>query len=259
MTNSPLDGVGILVTRPQQQADELVECIEQAGGKAIAYPVIEILPRNAETVATEAADLGAPDIAIFISRNAVAHGLDFTASAKIAAVGPATAAAIEAAGKTVDIRPATGFDSESLLAETALQDVAGKAVRIIRGVGGRELLADTLRKRGAIVDYLEVYERRRPQPDVNLQQAIEKAWREKALDAVVVMSVESLHNLLLLLPAWCRERVDELPLVTPSQRVIKEALEVSPDIRIVQSSGPGAGQMLDAIIASQTGGPESAT
>ena len=174
MAEASLSGLGVLVTRPAHQAGELVAAIEAAGGRAIRFPTIEIVPRNDADVERDAADLGEPDIVIFVSANAVRFGLGYAGSASVAAVGPATAAAIEAAGRDVDIRPAEGFDSEHLLAEAALEDVGGKTVRIVRGNSGRELIADTLRGRGAIVEYLAVYERRAPAADTG---EIERAWQ----------------------------------------------------------------------------------
>jgi uroporphyrinogen-III synthase len=162
MVDAPLAGVGVLVTRPKEQAADLVAAIDAAGGHSIVFPVIEIAPRSPQEIETELAGRANPDIVIFISRNAVEHGLAWSGDGAIAAVGPATAAAIEAAARIVDIRPASGFDSESLLEEPALREVRGKTIRIIRGSGGRELLATTLRERGAEVDYLEVYARRLP-------------------------------------------------------------------------------------------------
>ena len=163
MTDRPLQGLGVLVTRPPEQATELIALINENGGEALSFPVLHIQPRDPVAIAGETAALIPPDIAIFISRNAVAHGLRFAGSAVKAAVGPSTAAAIEQYGEHVDIQPADGYDSESLLAEPALEDVAGKTIRIIRGDGGRELLAETLRERGANVHYLAVYERVLPE------------------------------------------------------------------------------------------------
>jgi len=251
ITNGPLKGVGVLVTRPRAQAVELVELIQSKGGKVISFPVIEIVPRDESAIAADCALLPRPDITLFVSRNAVAHGLAYVAGAIKGAVGPATAAAIESHGQTVEIRPATGFDSESLLAESTLQDVSGKTIRIIRGDGGRELLADTLRERGATVDYLSVYERVLPDCSPELLARVESAWRSGSLHAITVMSARTLKNLIVLLPDWCKQRIDDVPLVTPASRVIKEALSCCPQSRPFLASGPQADDMVDAIIATQ--------
>ncbi|MDH5583120.1 MAG: uroporphyrinogen-III synthase, partial [Gammaproteobacteria bacterium] len=154
---------------------------------------------------------------------------------------------IEAAGASVEIMPASGYDSESLLAEPALQDVAGKQVRIIRGGGGRELLASTLTERGAHVHYLSVYERRLPESSRQSLAKIEAAWRDGKINVITIMSVETLSNLLDLLSDWCLQHFDDVPLVTPSARVIKEVLDRFPAARPVLASGPQASDMVDAI------------
>jgi uroporphyrinogen-III synthase len=251
MTDTPLKGVGVLVTRPRGQAAELIELIENKGGTAICFPVIDIASRDDSAIEADVALLARPDIALFVSRNAVAHGLPYAEDAIIGAVGPATAAAIESSGHTVEIQPEQGFDSESLLAEPTLQDVSGKNIRIIRGDGGRELLADTLRERGAAVDYLSVYERRLPACSPELLAELEATWRGGRLHAITVMSVRTLKNLIVLLPDWCKPRIVDVPLVTPAARVIKEALNCYPLSRPFLASGPQAADMVDAIIATQ--------
>jgi uroporphyrinogen-III synthase len=249
MTDNGLAGIGVLVTRPRRQAIELVELVNAHGGSAIEFPVIEIVPREKGLIDAAASDLPDPDIAIFISRNAVENGLAYSAEALTAVIGPATAAALEAAGRSVDIAPADGYDSEHLLEEPELQDMGGKHVRIIRGVGGRELLGDTLRDRGAVIDYLEVYERRAPRYGAEQTAELEQRWRAGAVNAVTVMSVESLHNLVSLLPQWCATELGNTLLVTPAARVIQEALDRFPGIPTRLASGPQASNMVDAILA----------
>ena len=242
-----LVGVGVLVTRPRQQSAELIEAIEAAGGSSISFPVIEIVPRNATAIAADMGGLQAPDIIVYVSRNAVEQGLAWNPDGMVAAVGPSTAAALEAAGRIVDIVPATGFDSESLLAEPAMNDVAGKTVRIVRGNGGRELLADTLRERGATVEYLTVYERRLPDYSDDELRELAHDWNTGSVDAVTVMSVESLRNLLALLPDTCVAALTDTPLVTPAARVLKEAKERLPGCTVILAQGPGADAMVSAI------------
>ena len=249
MADRLLQGVGVLVTRPRTQATELVDAIEALGGTAYCFPVIEIAPFSELDVNNSVARLGQPDITVFISRNAVEHGIQFSGNAEIAVIGPATARAVEAAGRVVDIQPADGFDSEHLLAEPRLRDVSGQTVRIIRGNDGRELLAEELKARGAIVEYLSVYERRLPTVSADSAADLEARWREGRITVVTVMSVQSLANLVELLPAWCAAQLESTPLVTPSGRVIKEALDRYPASRPILAPGPGAADMVQAIVA----------
>ena len=255
MPEGPLQGVGILVTRPRTQAVDLVEAIEAQGGSAYCFPVLEIVPFEELDIHNSVSHLGKPDIVIFVSRNAVEFGIQHTDGGAIAVIGPATANAVTAAGRVVDIQPADGFDSEHLLAEARLQDVAGKRVRIIRGSAGRELLAEELKGRGATVEYLSVYERRLPEIHVNALAELERYWRQGGINVVTVMSVQSFNNLLELLPAWCVEQLESTPLVTPAGRVLKEVLKRFPASRPILAPGPGAHDMVEAIIAIQTTDP----
>jgi len=249
MRDAALKGVGVLVTRPREQAGELVGAIQAAGGSAFCFPVIEIAPRHPDDVARDAAALPAPDLVIFVSRNAAEYGIEYAAGAKIAVIGPATARAVGEAGRVIDVQPAGGYDSEHLLAEPALVNVAGARIRIIRGQEGRELLADTLRARGATVDYLAVYERRLPAPDPAAVTELVTRWQNDDIGVVTIMSAQSLENLIALLPASCRRRLETTPLVTPAARVIQKALDLFPASRPTLAPGPQADDMVRAIIA----------
>jgi len=248
MSERLLDGAGVLVTRPRHQAGELVDAIESQGGIAHLFPVIEILPGNTAAIEAEVAKLQMPDITVFISRNAVHHGLPYAAG-KIAAIGPATADALRTAGTAVDICPDAGFDSEHLLAEAVFDDVADKTIRIVRGENGRDLLASSLKERGAHVDYVSTYTRATPEYSESDLASLEQRWRKGEISAVTVMSVHSLRNLNALLPDWCRGQMSLTPLVTPAARVLKEALQQYPDCPAVLAAGPRSDDIVNAIAA----------
>lgn len=250
MSERLLEGLRVLVTRPQQQSADLTAALESQGARAIAFPVMLVKPRATTEISNDRAALSKADITIFISQNAVEHGLRY-ASGKLAAIGPTTSAAIAAAGRIVDICPDTGFDSEHLLAEPEMSDVAGKTIRIIRGDAGRELLADELRRRGASVEYLSTYKRQLPEYDAAALGKLEQQWRDDGMDAIVVMSVQSLENLGKLLPEWCRSELRHTPLVAPAARVLKEALDRYPGCPATLAAGPQARDIVNAIAAAQ--------
>lgn len=248
MSRKALQGVGVLVTRPAAQAAPLIAAIEAHGGRAIAFPVIEIVPRDENATRAAAMALPTPDIVVFVSSNAVQHGLQFSGEAKIAAIGPATVAAIQSARRTADIYPATQFDSEGLLDEPGLHDVAGKNILIVRANDGRELLTRTLRERGASVNALAVYDRVQPKPDADALACIEANWQCGEINFITIMSIESLNNLIEMLPEVCAAELDRVPLVTPAARVIKEAQTRYPAATLRRASGPLAEAMVAAII-----------
>lgn len=247
MHDAALAGIGVLVTRPRHQSDELVEAIEALGGTAFRLPCIDIVASDAAQTEAAVRALRVPDIVIFVSPNAVQHGLRFAQAARVAAIGPATAAAIEAAGKDVDIVPASGYDSEHLLDEPALREVNGKVIRIIRGAAGRELLADTLKRRGAIIEYLQVYDRIAPAYEHEDLAALEADFSSGRINVVVIMSVETLANFFEILPATCREALGHAWLVTPAKRVIKEAVDRLPGIPTILAQGPQTADIVNAI------------
>ncbi|HHH35944.1 MAG TPA: uroporphyrinogen-III synthase [Gammaproteobacteria bacterium] len=217
-----LRGIRVLVTRPADQAQSLCELIAARGGHPLHIPALEIQPPRDPAPAREVvARLAQFDMAIFVSRNAIrcAHQLvgeagGWPAGLRLAVVGRGSADALAACGLEAHIRPAEAFNSEALLALEEMWDVAGKRIVIFRGEGGRELLAKTLRERGATVEYAEVY--RRAMPEAAAEQ-LQHALSKNCIDIVTVTSNEGLQNLLRM--AGPRERrLLRLPLVVISQR-----------------------------------------
>ena len=248
--NDVLTGLGILVTRPRNQSAELTAALAAAGGKVFELPVIEITPRPAKDISQDLAALPAPDIIVYVSRNAVSCGVAIVGEnkdAKIAAIGPATKSALEDASIEVDISPASGFDSEHLLEHEGFRKVAGQQVLIVRGQGGREMLGDTLRKQGASVNYLAAYTRTTASADQDFLSRLIADWGNGAIDAVIVMSVESLTNLLKILPIDAHQLLRKTRLVTPSERVIQTATESVPGVRAVLAKNLHADSLIKAI------------
>ena len=256
MSDGALAGCGVLITRPEHQSHELAAAIDAAEGNVFRFPAMDIIGRDADDVRQEFTTLETPDIVLFVSCNAVTHGFGIAGhtGAKIGAVGPATRAAIEAMGATVEITPQGGFDSEHLLQHAALQDLAGKKVCIVRGQSGRELLADVLQDRGGSVDYLRVYRRAPHEPKPAEIESLEADLRRGNVHFVIVMSVETLAHLMRILPPKSMGLLRQSTLVAPSTRVLQTAAELIPGIPTLLAPGPQAPAMVDTLIGQwQTG------
>ena len=98
--------------------------------------------------------------------------------------------------------------------------VAGKRVVIFRGEGGRELLGDTLRERGATVDYVACYRRARPKRDT---QPLLRAWDNGEIDAVTVSSSEGVRNLFAMLGERGQRWLKRTPVFAPHARIAANA------------------------------------
>ena len=143
--------------------------------------------------------------------------------------------------------PSLGDDSEALLALPELDQalcVAKPRVLLMRGEGGRELIAETLRARGAVVDYLELYRRLCPQyPSGTLPQLV----AAQRLNALLVSSAQGLENLLqLAASAWAE--LARLPLLVPSPRVA-ELARAAGARQVIDCRGASAAAVLAALRA----------
>jgi uroporphyrinogen-III synthase len=219
----PLDGVGVLITRPSHQAAPLCRRFEAAGAAVSRLPAIEIRPLD--DTHTWAARLGALadfDLIIFASANAVRYGgtlLDQRPDLPLAAIGPATAQALNQAGYRVSVQPPEGFDSESLLRHPKLSSVGGHRVLLVKGRGGRGLLEQELRRRGAVLTVAEVYRRECPVPAAAELRALESRFERREIQVITATSAEIGGNLLALATPALRRHFDAAHWLVPSARV----------------------------------------
>jgi len=237
----PLAGAGIVVTRPARQAAGLVAQLAALGARPLVVPAIVILPpQDGATLERTHAALASYDIAIFVSANAAEYGAppkgQWPAHVLAFAPGPGTAGALVAVGVPDVAVPETTFDSEGLLALPALRDVRGKRVAIFRGDGGREALGDTLRERGAVVDYVSCYRRAAPQSGIG---GLAQALREGRVHAFTLTSSEGLDNLWTLFDVDTRERVRRVPFFVPHPRIAERARSLG--LTAVSTPGADAG------------------
>jgi uroporphyrinogen-III synthase len=238
-TTSPLASLNIVVTRPREQAVSLAQRIAQLGGNSVLFPLLEISPvADVEPLRELVARLVEFQMAIFISPNAVSYGLAAISAAppqglKIATVGQGSAKLLREAGIADVIAPTERFDSEALLALPELQNVSGWRIAIFRGDGGRELLGDTLKARGATVEYAACYQRAKPQHDMAQLLAANP-------HALTVTSSEALGYLWDMLDEPSRTRLCSLPLFVPHARIAEAArLRGWADVRVTAGGDDG--------------------
>lgn len=243
----------VLVTRPAHQAGPFIQQLEDAGFAAIPFPVIEICEvSNPDRLQIQLNSLETFNILIFISVNAVEHALRFInpsklpAGLQIAAIGKRTAQALTDHGFSVSFQPETGYNSESLLALKAFQrsQIEQQSILIVRGEGGREYLADTLRSRGARVDYAEVYRRCRPTID---PEPVLELWAQNGIQIVTVTSNEALKNLYHIVGPEGQVHLCKTPIVVPSQRGVELAQTLGFSSSILQAASATDADMLDTI------------
>ncbi len=247
-----MTGWRLLLTRPAEECEALAATLAEAGVHSSSLPLlaIEPLPESAE----QRAMILELDryCAVVVSKPAARLGLELLDRYWLQppfgqawfSVGGATGAILEAYGLDVSW-PERGDDSEALLALPRLAQALARPdpkVLIMRGEGGREFLAETLRGRGVQVDFLELYRRSLPDyPPGTLVQVV----RSERLNGLVVSSGQGLLSLHELAADTWRE-LCELPLFVPSPRVAEMARQLGAK-RIVDCRGAGAAALLAAL------------
>lgn len=252
MTNlKSLQGLKILVTRPAHQAKNLCDEINALGGLPLLFPTLEIVPIEDNSALIDAiAQLKKCDVVIFISANAVQQVMPYWPASpltrlSIAAMGQATARTLAQFKLHTNILPLDTCDSEGLLRHPKLLRSKDKKVTIFSGAGGRTLLANTLRRRGAVVTQVAVY--RRVLPSHSTRARLQKEFGGGA-DIVISTSNESLQNLLDLTAVTARHWLQDLPLVVISARMASFAAELGFSKPLV-AAGPSDAAILDALKA----------
>lgn len=218
-----LQGLRVLVTRPAPQAEPLCRMLELQGAVALRLPLQAIEGVRQPALAARALQRAhEADAWIFTSANAVQHArrLDSGVWPKLIAVGAATATALRAQGRAVEL-PDGAYSSEGVLALAELQQISGRRYAIVTGEGGRDLLAPTLQARGASVERIAVY-RRVALP--YLPQTVAELLGQT--DVAIVTSGEALTRLVSLAADHARDILLGLPLVVPSRRVVEQARQL---------------------------------
>ncbi|WP_028695618.1 uroporphyrinogen-III synthase [Pseudomonas cremoricolorata] len=246
-----MSGWRLLLTRSGEDCAALAQSLAHADIAASCLPLIDIEPLPLDApLRGRLSDLGRYQAFIVVSKPAARLLLDHLAAfgqvppaANWFSVGEATARVLQAQSLQVHW-PVQGDDSEALLALPALQRVLATRPRvlIVRGVGGRELLAERLAEQGASVDYLELY--RRCLPDHALGTLLGLIDGER-LNGLVVSSGQGLEHLHRLAAAhW--PRLATMPLFVPSPRVAEQARALGAQ-QVVECRGANAAALLAAV------------
>jgi len=168
----------VIVTRPAAQAQAWVHDLRERGLDAVALPLIAI-GAAADPAPVQAAwqALGEHTLVVFVSPNAVEQffaaapaGMRWPDATLAGSLGPGTTRELRARGvpAAAIVEPAANalqFDSEALWAQLSARPWRERGVLIVRGDGGRDWLADTLRSAGARVELLGAYRRVASRPD----------------------------------------------------------------------------------------------
>ena len=208
----PLFGKRVLVTRPRDQAAELVQRLELMGAEAIEAPMIRIAPPEDFSALDEAcAGAGQFDWIVFSSVNAVdafmqrllagVQDLRALHGVRLCGVGPATAERITHYGLKMDVTPPE-YRAESVLeAITGRGDVRGLKILLPRADIGRELLADELRRQGAEVTEVVAYRTVVTEPEREGEPDIYRMLLERRIDVVTFTSPSAVRNIVRVLGA----------------------------------------------------------
>ena len=204
----PLLGRSVVVTRAREQASGLAAQLADLGAEVIQFPTIDIKPlEDYSSVDDAVRNLGAYDWLIFTSANGVkcfwerleTQGLDARAlyGLQVAAIGPATAQAVRTHGIAPDFVP-EAYIAESVAEGLIGLGMDGKKVLLPRAREAREVLPEELRKAGAQVDVLPVYE---TVPAAARRDEVLQRLEAGTLDAVTFGSSSTVDNFFAQIPA----------------------------------------------------------
>lgn len=237
-----LAGVSVVVTRPAGTASSLLIRVRAMGASAIALPGLSLRAtgdvEGARCMLRSARDAHAW---IFSSPAAVRYAfrlspdLEIHRDASAFGVGAGTQRALARRGIHAQV-PSERSDSEALLALPELTRVRGQRMALVGAPGGRQLIAEALQQRGALVDVIHVYVRRPPRLTRRHFGAIARASDPLIM---LVSSAEALANLVTLLPAELLTRLRHQILIVSSARLAMVAGEHGfEDVRVAASALP---------------------
>ncbi len=204
----PLLGKGIVVTRAREQASDMAALLTERGAEIIEFPTIEVAPLADYSDARKAISyLGSYDWLAFTSVNGVKYfwrqlaalQLDSRAlaSCKVAAIGPATAGALKERGINADFIPQQ-FVAESVVKGLLAHGMNGKRLLLPRARQARDVLPEELRKAGATVDVLPIYE---TVPGAARKEEFLAKLEQGRIHCITFASSSTVDNFMNLIPA----------------------------------------------------------
>jgi uroporphyrinogen III methyltransferase/synthase len=215
----PLAGRRVVVTRARAQASDLAATLRALGAEVVELPVIRIVPvAQSPEIDAALAAIGGYDVVVLTSANGVdclfdrlaERGRDarsLPAGATVVAIGPATAARLEAHGVRPDVVPER-FVAEGILEALAGHDLAGRSVLVARAREARRELVEGLRARGARVDEVALYD------TVAAPASREEIEAALSSDYLTFTSSSTVRNFIGLLDGEGRRRAAALRVVT---------------------------------------------
>ena len=211
----------VLICRPEPFASELKTLLANSNIAADVWPALHISPPSDDSLKHFCQKVAPGDIVIAVSQFAISQGLinipETTRATlqrcSLFAVGAATAKAMQTIGLH-HVQHPDKADSEHLLALPELQDCRGKRVWLLRGQSGRELIADTLRQRGASVEAVCCYARR-----YNTDQVALLALFKQPLQLILLTSLDSLKAFWAQIPTSLRSDITQIPITSMNPRM----------------------------------------
>ena len=175
-----------LITRPENKNESLIKSIEEKGYEAFSFPILNL--QTLDVTSSQLSPLIDADKLIFISQDAVkslaALSPVISPNTTFFAVGDKTAQTISELFNKKAIVPKQQ-DSEGLLALKQLQQVDSQSIVLAKGKGGRPLIAQTLNKRGARLNAINLYLREKT--DGKVSDWFQK-WQHQKIDSIVLTS-----------------------------------------------------------------------
>jgi hydroxymethylbilane synthase len=189
-----LAGLRVMVTRPAEQAGPFEALLREAGADVLLCPLIAIEPLPVPDAFE--ARLGDYDWIVFTSANGVDRLFEVLSretlpdSVRVAAIGPETAARLEAHAAPAQLVP-ENFVAEDLAGALEAKIEAGSRVLLARAQGARDVLPERLRRRGAVVDVVELY---RAVPPPGLPERLRRLL-EAGVDVITLTSSSTARHL----------------------------------------------------------------
>jgi len=246
----------VLVTRPELQAMPLCRLLEAQGASTLRLPAVEIKALgDRRALAMRLGALESFDVIIFTSANAVRFGASFLDQKRdltLAAIGPATARALNQAGYRVAIQPPDSFDTEGLLEHPKLEHVGGRRILMIKGGDGRQMLQQELVRRGATVVSADVYERAPAIPGAAALTAVQERFAAGEMHVVTATSLEVGRNLLQLATPELRCEFERVHWVVPGERIASGLRELGLKAPLLQARSAEDQDLVTALIRWRT-------